>query len=130
MDPIRASVAVDFRLLGPVAACDSGGKRLALGAPRRRAVLAALLLHRGERLSVDQLVDLLWQADVPRTAATMVHGAIAGLRRVLEPNRHGDAFEVLVRRNEGYALQIAPEQVDAVRKTRQKRNDGAVCRSS
>ena len=45
----------------------------------------------------------------------MVHGAIAGLRRVLEPNRHGDAFEVLVRRNEGYALQIAPEQVDAVR---------------
>jgi predicted ATPase/DNA-binding SARP family transcriptional activator len=115
MDPIRAPVPVEFRLLGPLAVCDSDGNRLAVGSPRQRAVLAALLLYRGESLSVDQLVDLLWSGDAPRTAATMVHGAVAGLRRVLERDRRGDAPQVLVTRDGGYTLQVAPEQVDAVR---------------
>jgi predicted ATPase/DNA-binding SARP family transcriptional activator len=115
MDPTRAPLPVEFRLLGPVAVCDANGEPLAVGSPRQRAVLAALLLHGGESLSVDQFVDLLWPGDAPRTAATMVHGAVAGLRRVLDGNRRGDAPQVLVTRDGGYTLQVAPEQVDAVR---------------
>jgi DNA-binding SARP family transcriptional activator len=36
-------------------------------------------------LPVDRLVDLLWTGPAPATAATMVHGAVAGLRRALGP---------------------------------------------
>jgi predicted ATPase/DNA-binding SARP family transcriptional activator len=45
----------------------------------------------------------------------MVHGAIAGLRKVIDEDRRGDAPQVLVTRDGGYTLQVAPEQIDAVR---------------
>jgi len=104
---------MDFRLLGPLAVVSPNRGSLALGPPRRREVLAALLLHRGEVLRVDRLVDLLWPDDVPRTAPTMVHGAVAALRRVLEQDRCA-VPAVLVTRDGGYTL-IASDQLDAAR---------------
>ena len=98
---------VAFRLLGPVAAVGPGGE-LSLGPPRRYALLAALLLDAGVPVPVARLVDLLWDGDPPATAATMVHGAVAGLRRVLGP-------EMLATAPGGYALRVAPERVDALR---------------
>jgi predicted ATPase/DNA-binding SARP family transcriptional activator len=77
-------------------------------------VLAALLLQRGARLSVERLVDMLWSATPPPTAPTMVHGAVAGLRKALEPD-HGSGVRALVTRDGGYALDVVPEQVDAAR---------------
>jgi predicted ATPase/DNA-binding SARP family transcriptional activator len=103
---------VSFRLLGPVAALDAAGVPLALGGPRRRAVLAALLLHRGTSLSVERLVELLWPCPAPPTAATMVHGCVAALRRALEQDGRP---RVLVTRDGGYALDVVADQVDAVR---------------
>ncbi|MBO0876002.1 MAG: winged helix-turn-helix domain-containing protein, partial [Pseudonocardia sp.] len=88
---------------------------LPIGGARRRAVLAALLLRRGAGLSVERLVDMLWPAAPPATAATMVHAAVSGLRKVLEPDRHVCGFQVLATRVGGYRLDVAPEQVDAVR---------------
>ncbi|MBN9101967.1 MAG: AAA family ATPase [Pseudonocardia sp.] len=109
------SIPIEYRVLGPVAVLDVAGTSLTVGGARRRALLAALLLHRGVSLSVERLVDMLWSAPAPPTAATMVHGAVAGLRRVLEPDRRDAAPAVLVNQGGGYALQIAPEQIDAVR---------------
>src|SRR4051794_19841295 len=83
--PVRAGPrsGPGFRVLGPVEAVDGRGTVLDLGAPRTRALLAALLVHRGTVLSVDRLVDLLWDGEPPATARTMVHGAVAALRRAL-----------------------------------------------
>jgi DNA-binding SARP family transcriptional activator len=48
--------------------------------PRRRAVLAFLLLHANSWVSVEQLIDALWAQAPPRTARAQVHTAISQLR--------------------------------------------------
>jgi predicted ATPase/DNA-binding SARP family transcriptional activator len=108
-------VGVRFGLLGPVVVVDAGGEVMPVGPGRWRAVLAALLVHRDVVLSVDRLVSLLWGATPPATAATMVHGAVAGLRRVIEPPGSGRERSVLVTWRGGYVLRAAPAQVDASR---------------
>jgi predicted ATPase/DNA-binding SARP family transcriptional activator len=98
-----------FRLLGPVEVLDPVGAAVPVGGPRRRAVLAALLLYPGTSLSVERLVGMLWP-DPPQTAPTMVHGAVAGIRRALGPGG-----PVLETRNGGYVLELAADQVDVAR---------------
>ncbi len=100
-----------FRLLGPVAVLDPAGTPLPVGGPRRRALLAALLLHPSMSLPVERLVGMLWPDPPPPTASTMVHGAVAAIRRALEPG----APHVLVTREGGYLLEVPPECVDAAR---------------
>ena len=107
---MAAGGLVSFRLLGPVSALDAAGVPLAIEGPRRRAVLAALLLHRGTSLPVERLVELLWPSPAPPTATTMVHGAVAALRRVLELEGRP---RILVTRDGGYSLDVAADQVDA-----------------
>jgi DNA-binding SARP family transcriptional activator len=75
---------LSFQVLGPVRVVDRSGDPLPLGPPRRRTLLGALLVHPRVALPVDRLTDLVWDGTAPPTAATMVHGAVAGLRRVLE----------------------------------------------
>lgn len=109
---MTADGPVSFRLLGPVTALDGTGAPLVLGGPRRRAVLAALLLERGRSLPVERLVELLWPTPAPSSAATMVHAAVAALRRALEL---GGGPRVLVTRDGGYAVEVGAEQVDVAR---------------
>ena len=59
-----------------------GARTIRVGRSTRAVVLAALLCHAGRPLAVAELVDLVW-GDAPPTAATMVHGAVARLRREL-----------------------------------------------
>ena len=51
--------AVQFRVLGPLAAAVDG-EPLALGGERQRALLALLLVHSGERVSTDRLIEQLF----------------------------------------------------------------------
>src|SRR5436305_7426880 len=56
---------MEFRILGPVTVIDEAGASLPLGPPRQHALLAALLLHLGEPMPVDRLIDLLWGLSRP-----------------------------------------------------------------
>jgi len=107
-----ARVDVGFGLLGPVVAVDAAGRALPLGSPRRRALLAALLLRPRSAVPVARLTELLWDGTAPPTAATMVHAAAAGLRRTLTGV---GAPSVLATRDGGYALDIRRDQLDAER---------------
>jgi DNA-binding SARP family transcriptional activator len=60
---------VEFRILGPLEVLDAQGRPLALGGPKQRALLAVLLLHAGQVVAVERLVDELWGEDPPDTAA-------------------------------------------------------------
>jgi DNA-binding SARP family transcriptional activator len=98
---------MEFRILGTLEAL-AGGRELPLGGARQRAVLAILLLHRGEAVSVDRVVDELWGARSPETATKTVQVYVSRLRKVL-----GEG--VLVTRGGGYALEAPAEDVDADR---------------
>ncbi|MFD8480458.1 BTAD domain-containing putative transcriptional regulator [Kitasatospora sp. NPDC059673] len=103
-------------VLGPVTAAVNG-RPVALGGPRQRAVLAALVAARGRLVDQDALIEQAWERQrLP--SATTLHSYVAALRRALEPRRaaRGSA-EVLVREGTGYALRLAPERVDAERFT-------------
>jgi predicted ATPase/DNA-binding SARP family transcriptional activator/tetratricopeptide (TPR) repeat protein len=113
-DRSEASREISFRVLGPVEAVDAAGLVLPLGPPRNRSLLAALVVHAGSVLSVDRLTELLWDGCAPRTARTIVHGAVAGLRGALEPCR-GRASSLLKTRDGGYLLDVPPERVDILR---------------
>ena len=106
---------MQFRILGPVTVLDEAGASLPLGPPRQHALLAALLLHLGEPMPVDRLIGLLWGDGAPASAATIVHGSVAGLRRTLQPAGTLGRSGLLVTQASGYALRVAAEQVDAAR---------------
>jgi DNA-binding SARP family transcriptional activator/WD40 repeat protein len=98
---------VEFRILGPLAVVRDG-EPLALGAVQQRALLAVLVLHRGEVVSTDRLVDELWGERAPAAAAKTVQVYVSQLRKALGAG-------VIVTQGRAYRLAAAPEQVDAVR---------------
>jgi YVTN family beta-propeller protein len=98
---------VVFRILGPLEVVEHG-RPVSVGAPKVRALLAVLLLHRGEVVSTDRLIDALWGERASATAAKTVQVYVSNLRKAL-----GDG--VLVTRGGGYVLQTAAGQVDADR---------------
>ena len=106
---------MDFRVLGPLQVAD-GDRMVALGGPMQRAVLALLVLEPNRVVSMDRLIDGLWGADPPGRATGTVQAYVSNLRRALEPERRaGEPARVLASRAPGYALQVAPEDVDWLR---------------
>ena len=95
---------IEFRVLGSLEAVEQD-RRLALGSPQQRALLAVLLVHRGEPVSSDRLVEALWGEHAPASAVKIVQGYVSNLRRVL-----GEGL--LVTHGRGYVLRTEPGQVD------------------
>jgi DNA-binding SARP family transcriptional activator len=81
---------------------------VALGAPKQRALLAVLLLHRGEPVSSDRLIDEIWGEQPPASANKLVQGYVSNLRKVLGDGR-------LVTQGRGYMLRTEPGQTDVDR---------------
>jgi DNA-binding SARP family transcriptional activator len=103
---------MEFRILGPVEVWD-GDRRLDLGGPKARAVLAILLLSTNQVVSTDRLVDELWGEASPPTARNLVQVYVSRLRQALHRNRDGSATDqVLVTRPSGYLLRVQPGELD------------------
>ena len=99
-----------FRILGPLEVQDEG-RLVPLGGTKQRAVLAILLLNRGEIVSVDRLADELWGEEPPDTATKTVQVYVSRLRKEL-------GQDAVLTRGGGYVLDIEPAQLDAARFTR------------
>jgi YVTN family beta-propeller protein len=97
----------EFRVLGSLEVVDQDGA-VALGPPQQRALLAVLLLHRGEAVSSDRLIDELWGERPPASANKLVQGYVSSLRKAL-----GDGL--LVTEGHGYSLRVAPGRLDVDR---------------
>ena len=95
---------LSFRILGPLEVTD-GQAAIALGGPRQRALLVALLLRAGRVVPTEQLVDELYGAEPPKNATTSMQNSVVALRKALGP-------DVLLFRAPGYLLSVSPEQVD------------------
>ena len=95
-----------FGILGPFEVADGEGRELALGGRKQRSVLAILLLHAGEVVSSDRLIEELWGERAPATAAKTVQVYVSRLRKAL-----GEG--VVVTRAGGYGLRVTGVEVDA-----------------
>jgi predicted ATPase/DNA-binding SARP family transcriptional activator len=96
---------VEFRVLGPLEVVD-GGSPVAVGGPKPRALLAALLLRPGAVVSTDRLVTAVWGAAPPRDAIGALRAYISRLRVVLSGER-------LRWQAPGYTLDVAEGELDA-----------------
>src|SRR3990172_1996316 len=96
---------LELRILGPLEA-RAGERSLPLGGAKQRALLAILLLHANEVVSTDRLIDELWGESPPETAANTLQVYVSQLRKALEVK------DAIATRPPGYALQLAPEQLD------------------
>jgi DNA-binding SARP family transcriptional activator len=104
-----------FGILGPLQV-ELDGRHVELGAPKQRAVLAALLVSANRVVSLDRLIDQLWGEDPPPAATSSLQAYVANLRRVLEPDRAPRTPPaVLVTRSPGYVLQVGEGELDAAR---------------
>jgi DNA-binding SARP family transcriptional activator len=71
-----------FRILGSLDVSGQTGK-LKLSAPRHRTVLAMLLLEPNHIVSVDRLIEAIWDTAPPSTARTQIQICISVLRKAL-----------------------------------------------
>lgn len=104
--------AVRFRILGS-AEVWAGGRRLDLGPPKQRTVLAILALDAGLVVPTETLIHRVWDDSPPREARTALYSYIARLRRIV--NDEAAAGTGLVRRSGGYCLDVHPDAVDVQR---------------
>jgi DNA-binding SARP family transcriptional activator/tetratricopeptide (TPR) repeat protein len=72
---------LNFLILGPLEV-RSAGRNVDVGGRRQRKLLGFFLVNVGRAVSLEQLVDELWEAP-PTSARQQIRNAVAGLRRTL-----------------------------------------------
>jgi DNA-binding SARP family transcriptional activator len=95
---------VDFCILGPLEVLHEG-RPVRIEGAKERALLALLLLHAGEPVSADRLIDALWDDSPPATARKSVQVRVAGLRRAI-------GGDVVLTRGDAYLARLEPNQLD------------------
>ncbi len=102
---------MQFGVLGPVATWHEG-RELAITSGRQRCVLALLLLEAGRVVSLDRMIDVLWEpGSAPRTARNVVQQCVSELRKLLAV----DPGVRLSLKAPGYVLEVDRQRVDVHR---------------
>ena len=95
---------MEFRILGPLEVI-SDGEVVELGGAKQRALLAVLLLNANEVVSLDRLIDALWEDDPPDSAPKALQVHVSGLRKLLGKER-------VQTRPPGYLLRVGEGEFD------------------
>src|ERR1700727_2666313 len=98
---------MEVRLFGELEALADGVPMPVRGA-KQRALLALLALHRGQPVSADRLIDVLWGDGQAAHPANALQAQIGQLRRTFGP-------AAILTTEAGYALDLGPDEVDIVR---------------
>lgn len=100
---------LQYRLFGGVAAVRAGVE-VDVGGPKPRAVLAMLLIEVGRPVSVDRIIDAVWEDDPPARAEISVRGYVSNLRKAL-----GGEPDLIVWREGSYRLRASGTDLDTGR---------------
>jgi two-component SAPR family response regulator len=116
MTLLKVRGMVDYFLFGAIEA-RVDGVTVALAGPKQRGVLAVLLANHGSVVSIDRLIDSVWEDEAPPKALASVRSYVANLRRILNtscPDR--TVAQRLESRPSGYRLNLlAGDSVDLYR---------------
>jgi DNA-binding SARP family transcriptional activator len=98
---------LELRVLGPLELLHDGSP-VSLGGVKPRMLLATLALQHDRAVSTDQLIEVLWPADPPRSAMANVQTYVSGLRGHLGASRLETKFA-------GYRLSLGRDELDLTR---------------
>jgi basic membrane lipoprotein Med (substrate-binding protein (PBP1-ABC) superfamily)/DNA-binding SARP family transcriptional activator/class 3 adenylate cyclase len=110
---LRFGILGHLEVFGPDRGTGPGapdGRLVELGPPKQRAVLAILLMHVGEIVPNERLIELVWGEHPPRTAGHSIQIYTSELRKTLEP---AAGRRVIITRPPGYLLEAHPDSIDA-----------------
>jgi DNA-binding SARP family transcriptional activator/tetratricopeptide (TPR) repeat protein/DNA-binding XRE family transcriptional regulator len=111
--PAARPVGID--VLGPLRV-RRGEAAVAVTSPALRTLLGLLAIQPGQPVVREQIVDVLWGQRPPRTCLTMLHGYVARLRGLLEPERsRREEASVVMLAGTGYRLNPDRVRVDVTR---------------
>ena len=96
---------MEFRILGPLEVLE-GGRPLPLKGEKQSALLAVLLLHANEVVSIDRLLDALWGEQPPTAGSHALRVRVSQLRKALGQQ------DLIVTRAPGYVLRVEPDGLD------------------
>jgi len=99
------SASVEIAVLGPIAVRRPGGLEEVKG-HRTRALLAALVVSANHVVGAEQLIDVVWGEEPPRTAASTLQSHVSKLRGLL-----GEG--AIPHMGDGYLLSADCDQIDA-----------------
>ena len=105
-----SNAGLQFGVLGPLQ-LRAGGALVPLGAPKQRAVLAMLVMNRNRAVSVEALIDAVWDQSPVPAARTSIHSYVSNLRRLLNSGSR-DPNRVLASVPPGYQLNVADADCD------------------
>ncbi len=105
---MRVGNPIELQVLGGLALRVDGADR-ALGGPKQQQLLSVLAAHVGRPVSIDRLIDALWDDDPPAAATATVQSQISRLRAALRPGF------VITFESAGYQLGPQDGVIDAVR---------------
>lgn len=97
---------MQFGVLGSIEASDKR-RRLPVGGPKQRTVLALLIARAGTPVSTEALVDGVYGDDQPQGARRSIQTYVSNLR--------GDLGDVIEAKGSGYVLSVDRSGVDALR---------------
>lgn len=105
---------VDFRfgILGSLEILVEGST-VTVSAGKQRVVLAALLLSANRVVSVERLVDAVWEETPPANARNALQTYVMRLRRLLGGSADGPVFTA----SAGYGIEVAEDELDLDRFT-------------
>lgn len=122
---------MELRILGPVELLVDG-RPIFLARRQQRLILGILAVEANRLVSRDRLIRLLWSTSPPPQAVAILHTRVSQIRLAL--SSHPAGRRVIVGRDGGYLLNVAPETVDLhrfqnlVRDARQAESDEEVRR--
>lgn len=104
---------LEIQCLGPLTVCVSGVP-VAVGGRKQRAVLATLILHANQVVSLDYLTDIIWSSATPSNPRAVLQVYVANLRRALavEGESQAESPKRLESAGSGYRLSLSADEVD------------------
>jgi DNA-binding SARP family transcriptional activator/tetratricopeptide (TPR) repeat protein len=99
---------IQFDVLGPLRVRTDAGE-VPIRGTRDRIVLAMLLLHPGEMVLMERLVDAVWESEPPQNARNQVQGCVSRLRKQLAA---AGAERQIVTTPHGYLIDVGHQNVD------------------
>ncbi|WP_203718773.1 AfsR/SARP family transcriptional regulator [Asanoa siamensis] len=102
----------EFKVFGGLG-CRRDGSEVDLGPVRQRIILAKLLAAGGDAVSLDAIVDGLWDERPPASAVNQIHRHVGHIRRIFDPDLDvRETGRYLLPAGTGYRLTLATEDSD------------------